>query len=102
MMVASAAMVRIKVILDIAHDLNRKHVHAGAGQEGGQRHVVKRIDDRHDAGRGNAGFDVGQNDVEERVGPRRAEAASGFLTAKSKFARLDVTTRMMYGIESSV
>ena len=73
---------RIKVILDIAHDLNRKHVHAGAGQEGGQRHVVKRIDDRHDAGRGNAGFDVGQNDVEERVGPRRAEAASGFLHRK--------------------
>lgn len=27
-------------------------------------------------GRGNAGFDVGQNDVEERVLPRRAEAAS--------------------------
>ena len=91
---------RIKMILDIAHNLNRQHVDARAGQESGKRYVVERIDNRHDAGGSNAGFDVRQYDAEERVLPPRLHAASSI--AKSKFARLDVTTRMIYGIDSSV
>ena len=73
---------RIEMILDIAHDFDRQHAHARAREERGQRHVVERVDHGHDARRRDAGLDIGNHDMEERIDLCRAQRARSLLNGK--------------------